>query len=167
VTIAIEGEQVSVTGTQVGRGTYRLWIALQAACLTLVLPAIIAAILLGDWRLALVAIALLFAHGAIGGIGAGCLWELQNLIDFGEGSPGRRVSFSKAEVKDIRIGPGWARKGMALLLLPYVKGIDAMAKDVVVSFEAPAGAASDAGVYAIHMRSPRDAAALAETLRHT
>ena len=98
VTVVIAGEHVSITGPRVSRCVYRAWIALQAVCLALVLPAAFAALLLSDPSLALVAIALLIAHGAIGGIGAGCLWELQNLINFSEGTAGQMVTFPQAHV---------------------------------------------------------------------
>ena len=58
-----------------------------------------------------------------------------------------------------------ARRGMWLLLLPYVGGINSMAKDVAVSFIAPIDDAGHTGVYALHMRTPDEARALAELLQ--
>ena len=65
--------------------------------------------------------------------------------------------------RDVRIGAGWARRGMWLLLLPYFKGIDAMAEGLAVSFVAPDGTPSG-GVYALHMHTPEEAQTLAGLL---
>ena len=116
-----------------------------------------------DWRYLVGAVGLWAAHAMVGGFGAGCLWELMNLVSFGQGQRGETVSFPVSEVRDVRIGAGWARRGMWLLLLPYFKGIDAMAEGLAVAFVAPDGTPSG-GVYALHMHTPEEAQTLAGLL---
>jgi len=112
------------------------------------------------WYL-LLAVGLLAAHGMAGGFGAGGLWEMMNLISFGQGTLGETATFPVSAVKRIKIGPGWPRRGMRLLILPYVAGINGVSKGLCVSFEAPDGMTGRYVGYALHMRSPRDAQTLA------
>jgi hypothetical protein len=84
-------------------------------------------------------VVLLAAHAAVSGFGAGCLWELMNLIAVGEGTPGDTSTFPLSAVKRVKIGRGWARRGMWLLILPYVLGINSMSEGYCVSFETPDG----------------------------
>ena len=104
------------------------------------------------------------AHGAIAGFGAGCMWEMMDLISFGQGRNGDSAAFPLSAVRDVRIGSGWARNGLWLILLPYVTGIDNLAQGLCVSFEAPDNEAGGDVVYALHMRSPEEAQALAKEL---
>lgn len=164
VTVSVKGDRVSVTGPRLAPALYRLWIAAQALLLALVPLALGAAVLRLDWRWGLATLVLLGVHCAAGGIGAGCLWELQNVTDFVNATEGDTASFSTADVEQIKIGQGWARRGMWLLLLPYFKGIDMMAQGVTVSFVAPDGT-TNGGVYAIQLCTPEKAQALAEILQ--
>jgi hypothetical protein len=82
-----------------------------------------------------------------------------------QGSDGATQTFSTGEVQEVKIGTGWARRGMWLLLLPYFKGIDALGQGVAVSFVAPDGT-PDGGVYAIQLRTPEQAQALAGMLEN-
>jgi len=159
VWITVKDGMASVTGPRVPLTMYRLWIATQAVFLTLAVLALVAAVVWWDWRYLVAAVGLLAAHAMAGGFGAGCMWEMMNLIAFGQGTRGETVSFPMSKVQDVRIGAGWARRGMWLLLLPYFKGIDAMAKGLAVSFVAPDG------IYALHMRTPEDANTLAALLK--
>jgi hypothetical protein len=96
-------------------------------------------------------------HFLGGGIGAGCLWEMEKLIQFGQGKDGSSVTFDKSQVKDIKVGAGWARGSIAWIIAPYVPGINKMAKDMAVSFLAPDGVKPGDTVYALHFRSVDDA----------
>jgi hypothetical protein len=87
---------------------------------------------------------------------------LKNLA-VGSISQSQSAYFPLAAVREVKIGAGWARRGMWLLLLPYFKGIDSMATGLAVSFIAPADTAGG-GVYAPHMRTSEDAQALASLL---
>jgi hypothetical protein len=109
-------------------------------------------------------VVLLAAHGAEGGFGAGCLWELLNLIAFGEGTPGETATFLLNAVRRVKVGRGWARRGMWLLILLYAAGINSMSEGYSVSFEAPDGVTGRQVDYALHMHTPEDAQALATLL---
>lgn len=164
VWITIAGAGVSVTGPRVPPGLYRTWIAAQVLLLVGTVGCLIAAAILLSWQLLVIALTLLAAHFGAGGVGAGCLWEMQNLVAFVQGTHGATQDFRLDEVRDVRIGTGWARRGMWLMLLPYFKGIDAMARNVCVSFVAPNGTPGG-GVYALHMRSAAEAQRLAGLLQ--
>jgi len=164
VWITVKDGMASVTGPRVPLTVYRLWIAIQAVFLVLAALAFATAVGWWDWRYVAAGVGLLAAHAMAGGFGAGCLWEMMNLIAFGQGTRGETVSFPVSKVREVRIGAGWARRGMWLLLLPYFKGIDSMAKGLAVSFVAPDGTPRG-GVYALHMRTPEDANTLAALLK--
>jgi hypothetical protein len=89
---------------------------------------------------------------------------MANLTAFIEGSRGETVTFLLHTVKRIKIGSGWARKGMWLLILPYVAGINSLAEGFCVSFEAPSGKSGREVVYAMHMQSQDKAQTLARLL---
>jgi hypothetical protein len=65
----------------------------------------------------------------------------------------------------VRIGSGWARKGLWLVILPYVAGINKMAEGYAVSFEAAAGDVAGDAVYAFHMHTKEEATELARLLQ--
>lgn len=164
VWITVSGGNASVTGPRVPLGLYRAWIATQVLLLAGAAGCLVAAAALLSWQLLVIALALLVAHLGVGGVGAGCMWEMVNLTSFMQGTRGETQAFRLDEVQDVRIGAGWARRGMWLMLLPYFKGIDAMARGVCVSFVAADGTPRG-GVYALHMRTAEEAQRLAELLR--
>ena len=164
VRIAIGNNTVTITGPRLSPLVYRLWITVQAVLLTLVLLALLGTLVFWDWRGLPVALLLLLAHLAASGFGAGCLWEMANLTAFIEATRGTTITFPLSRVKRIKIGRGWARKGMWFLILPYVAGINSLAEGVCVSFEAPDGETGREVVYALHMQSPDEARKLAELL---
>ena len=118
------------------------------------------AVALWDWRYLVLALALAVAHWGVGSFGAGCLWELANLTAFAEGKAGETTSFPVSTVKRVMIGRGWARNGLWLVIPPYIAGINQMAGEFVVSFEAPGGETGRDVVYALHMQTTEDAQAL-------
>lgn len=164
VKVSVDSATVSVTGPRVGILVYRLWIAVQVVLFWLIVPALLAAVVLWDWRVLLLALALAVAHWAVGGACAGCLWEMANLVAFMSGTKGKTTTFPVSAVKDVKIGRGWARKGLWLVIPPYVAGINKMAEGHCVSFEAPDGDTGRDAVYAFHMRTKEDAWALAKLL---
>jgi hypothetical protein len=164
VRIAAGDDTVTITGPRLSLTVYRLWIGVQAVLLALVFLAILGALICWDWRGLLAALVLLLMHLAASGFGAGCLWELANLTSFIECARGETVAFPLGTVKRVKIGSGWARKGMWLLILPYVAGINRLAEGFCVSFEAPDGETGREVVCALHMHSRKDAQALAGLL---
>jgi hypothetical protein len=157
VTISVEGGTVTVTGPRVGAPIYRLWIAAQVIVFWSIVPALAAATILWNWRYLLLALALVFVHWLIGTLGAVGFWELENLNAFSAGTRGETTTFALDAVERVKIGRGWARKGLWLAIPPVVPLINQIAKDCCVSFEAPE-------VYALHMRTAEDAQALAGLL---
>ena len=165
VKLTIDHDMVTITGPRVGLIPYRLWIIVQAVLLCLVFFALLATIVYRNWPFLALSGILLVCHGCVGGFGAGCLWELENLIELGAGIPGKSVCFPQSSIRNIRVGRGWARRGMWLLILPYVALINKMADGYCVSFEAPDGERQGEGVYALHMRSKEDASSVAVSLK--
>jgi hypothetical protein len=164
VRLSIADGSVTITGPRVSLIVYRSWIAAQAVLLASAFVALVVALILWDWRGLVAALFLLLLHLAVSGFGAGCLWELANLIAFLEGTSGETASFPLDTVNRVRVGKGWARRGMWLLILPYVAGINRLAEGFCVSFEAPDGETSRKVVYALHMQTPEAARALAGLL---
>ena len=163
VKVSVDGRRVSVTGPRVGVLMYRLWIAIQVVLLALVVAALLAAVL-WDWRYLVLGLALAVAHLAVGGFGAGCLWEGANLAAFAAGTMGQTTSFPVSAVKRVKIGHGWARNGLWLVILPYVAQINQLSEGRVVSFEAPDGDTGADAVYAFYMYTEEDAQTLVRLL---
>ena len=160
--IMVDGDVVSITGPRAGVLPYRLWIALQVLLEALVLPAVVAAIIFRDWRYLLLVPALLVAHLAVGMMGAAGLWEMANMMAIGPGHPTQTSTLDL--VKRVKIGPGWARNGLWLVILPYVAGLNNVSEGYTVSFEAPAGDVGGDAVYAFHMHTEEEASELARLL---
>ncbi len=160
--IVVDEGMVSVTGPRVAVLPYRLWLAAQVILLVLVVPSLLGAAVFWDWRYLVAAVVLVAAHFFVGALGAAALWELANMMAIEPGHPTH--SFPVSAVKRVKIGPGWARNGLWLVILPYVAGINKASEGHCVSFEAPAGDMSGDAVYAFHMRTTDDAQALATLL---
>lgn len=164
VWLTIDTGVLTVVGPRLGIGMYRYWIGAQAFFLFTTVLAALAAIALLEWRWLLVGALSLGLHGVIGGVGAGCLWELSNLIAFGKGTRGDTLSMPLDQIKGIAVGRrAWARRGMRLLILPEYPMIDLSTSDCV-SFEGP-DRTNAQGVYAIHMRDHAEAERLAAALQ--
>lgn len=161
----INGDQVTITGPRLSPGLYRLWLGSQAFLLILAALALLMALIFWKWIFLTIGVCLFVLHGIVGGVGAGCLWELERLVEFGEGRTPKSVSFPLSEVKNVRIGAGWARGSIRWIIAPYIPGIDQMAKGMAVSFEAPDGELPGYSVYALHMRSKTEATSLAAILK--
>jgi hypothetical protein len=160
--ITVDGDMVSVSGPRVGVIVYRLWLASQLLVLALCIPAVLVAVAARDWRYLLLVPGLLVLHWYVGVMGAAGLWELANMTAIGSGHSAH--TFPISSVKRVGIGPGWARNGLWLVILPYLAGINKMSEGHAVSFEAPAGDIRGDGVYAFHMHTADDARELAGVL---
>lgn len=159
VKVSVDGQTISITGPRIGVLTYRLFIAVQVVLLALIAPLLLAAVILWDWRYLVLAVALPVAHLLFGGIGAATFWEMQTM-------QGRQTtaSFPVSAVKRVKIGRGWARNGLWLVILPYLVPLNKISEGHAVSFEAPDGVTRGDSVYAIHFWDRTDAAALAKLL---
>ena len=158
VKISINDSTVSVIGPRVGVLTYRLFIAIQVVLLGLIMPSLLAAAVLWDWWYLVLTLALLGAHILFGGIGAASFWEIANMGDH------KITSFPVSAVKRVKIGRGWARNGLWIVILPYVAQINKVSEGHVVSFEAPDGVKSGDSVYATYFWDENDASTLATLL---
>lgn len=164
IKVSVDAETVTVIGPRVMPLIYRLWIGVQIVLFWLIIPTLLAAIVFRDWRLLIPALILAITHWFVGGAGAGCLWEMENLTAFTVGVFGKTISFSVKEVKDVKIGRGWARKGLWMAIPLFVAGVNQWAEGFCVSFEAPDGEKGKEVVYAFHTRTKEDARSLKKLL---
>jgi hypothetical protein len=161
--IKIADQMVSVTGPRVSVTVYRHWIALQAIFFALTVPLLIVTIILWDWRFLVAAIMSLFLYWVISSVGAVALWEYQTLMSFNRGSY-QSISFPIITVKRVRIGRGWARNGLWLILLPFIAGLNKASEGRAVSFEAPDGETGKDAVYVLYTNVKDDPEVLARLL---
>ena len=166
VKISVDNETVTIIGPRVGSFIYGIWIKLQIVLFWSIIPVLLVAAVLWDWRFLVLALILAFTHWFVGGAGAGCLWEMANLTAFTVGVFVKTISFPLSEVKDIRVGRGWARKGLWAVIPLFVAGVNQWAEGFCVSFEAPDGEKGKEVVYALHMRTKEDAQSLAGALKN-
>jgi hypothetical protein len=164
VSVSIGNGRVAITGPRVSVFVYRLWIVAQVILFWLVIPALLAAAVLWDWRYLVLAPGLLVIHWAVGTFGAVSFWELANVNAFSAGTAGTTVEFPVSAVKDVRIGRGWARNGLWLVIPLYVPGLNQLAEGYCVSFAAPDAETGRDAVYALHMQTKEVAESLAGLL---
>ncbi len=156
--MSVDSQTVSVTGPRVGILTYRLWIAVQVVLLALIVPALLATVVLWDWRYLVLTMSLPVAHLFFGGLGAATFWEIAVMSGL------QTTSFPVSAVKHVKIGRGWARNGLWLVILPYVAPLNKISEGHAVSFEAPDGVKTGDSVYAVHFDDERDAATMTRLL---
>ncbi|MGD2145843.1 MAG: hypothetical protein PVH41_04015 [Anaerolineae bacterium] len=164
VRVFVDDGNVTVTGPRVGVLVHRAWIVAQVALFWATIPALVAAAALWDWRFLALALGLQVVHWALGTFGAVSFWELANVNAFTAGRAGETTEFRVSDVEDVRIGRGWARRGLWLAIPLYVPGLNQMSKGYCVSFEAPDRQTGRDAVYALHMRTEEEAETLAELL---
>jgi hypothetical protein len=164
VKISVDDETVTLIGPRIGTFIYSMWIKVQIVLLWLIIPVLIAAVVYRDWKFLVLTCMLAIIHWFVGGAGAGCLWEMANLNAFAVGVFGKTISFPLKDVKDVKIGRGWARKGMWLVIPHFIPGVNKWAEGYCVSFEAPDGEKGKEVVYALHMRTEEDARSLKKLL---
>jgi hypothetical protein len=164
VGISVDEGMVTITGPRIGVLVYRLWIAAQVLLFWSIPLVLVMAAALWEWRYAATALVLAGAHWAVGTFGAVCFWELANVLAFTEGAMGQTALFSVSTVKRVKVGRGWARNGLWLVIPLFVPGINQWAEGSVVSFEAPDGETGRDAVYAFQMQTGQEASALAKLL---
>jgi len=86
VRIAVYSDRVAVAGPRVPRGLYQVWVWVQGLLLALFIPALVAAVVLLDWRWLVAAIGLFIASYGISFAGAG-LWPGLGEILYDQGHP--------------------------------------------------------------------------------
>jgi hypothetical protein len=135
VRIAVYSDRVAVAGPRVPRGLYQVWVWVQGLLLALVIPALVAAVVLLDWRWLVAAIGLFITSYGISFAGAG-LWPGLGEILYDQGHP-ETLEFPRASISEVDIGKGWAKGGFDVVLFPYKAFIDRMSEGLAVSFFAP------------------------------
>ena len=153
VKIKIVNDSISITGPRIGPVIYRTWILIQSILLFLTIPAIIFPLALGKPVYLLLAIGVLFLHYAISGTGAIILWEGANVMAFTDGKAGDTETISMGDMKDIRMGKGWERKGLWLVIPYVIPIINKATEGLCISFEAPDSVTGKDVVYAFLLHS--------------
>lgn len=158
VRVVVDQDTISVAGPRAPRSLYVLWIWLQGLTLALVPPALVLAAVNLDWRALLLAIGIALVSVLVMAIGAGVWPGMGETIFVAEGRFDA-TEIPLSAVRRVTIGEQWARDGMRLVIAPYAGGIDKLARDFAVCFNAPNGDGHDAS-WAIHMLSKEDASEL-------
>ena len=160
--VSVEDKTVTVTGPRVPVIIYRLWIVIQVILLLSVLPVLITALVFWSWIYLVIALALLVVYWLFSSIGAVALWEYQTALAPERGF--QTASFPVSAVKRVKIGRGWARNWIWLVILPFVVPINKISEGIVVSFEAPDDETGKDAVYALATSSKEVAQTLAGLL---
>jgi hypothetical protein len=160
--VSVEGGMVSVTGPRVGVAIYRLWIAIQSLFLASVLPMLIVSVVLWNWIYLVIALALFITYYIFSSVGAVALWEYQNVIAIDKGY--QTASFQVSSVKRVKIGRGWARNRLWLVIVPFIVPLNKLSEGRVVSFEAMDKETGKDAVFALHMSNDEEGKILAKLL---
>lgn len=160
--IVVGGGRLTFCGPRGPRGLYLFWIWLQATLMGAAGAAAVWALVALDWRMLVWSVGLLIASTLVMAIGAGVwpgLGEVSGLND------GRMpaLELGLADVNGVKVGPGWADGGLAVILAPYVGGIDRLAVGHAVSWWGPDETGREVR-YAFHCYDPADAERLSGLL---
>lgn len=163
VRVVVGRESLVVSGPRVPERLYRVWIWVQGLMLAVVPAAFVWAVVSLDWRPAVLGLAIAVTSAAISTIGAG-VWPGFGDLEFLTEGAYKAVEIPLSSLSDIALGEAWSRGGMDVVLLPYKKGVDAMAKDGAVSYFAP----DERGLrvrFALHCPNREDTLRLESLLR--
>ncbi len=163
VRMSVDGEMASVRGPRVGRWVYAFWFGVQFVLLWLAPVFLVVGLLFLDWWYALLAVGLVAVQGLVGALGVAAFWELASISAVYSGVD-QVATFPLSAVREVKIGRGWARRGVRLIIPHVIPVIDQMTKGRAVSFEAPDGETGRDCAYAILMRNEEDAATLVKLL---
>jgi hypothetical protein len=157
VAVSVSDGTVYVTGPRLDRTSYYGFIGLLMLTWAAIPPLLAAAVLFRRWRLLWWLPAIFVINLVAGALGAATLWEIADMASIEAPGGLTRVSFPVSAVRDVKVGPGWSREGLALAIWPFVPAIDQVAKTHAVSFQAPGGESGRTVVYAMHFYTPADA----------
>ena len=119
--ISIDNKTATVVGPRVSAGIYRLWIFLQLILLLSIVPVLIVALVLWSWLYLVIALAIFIVYYGVSSIGAVALWEYQTSSFPERGF--QTATFPVSAIKRIKIGRGWSRNWIWLIILPFVAQI--------------------------------------------
>lgn len=164
VNVVLSGKGLTITGTRISPFIYKAWIILQSFILFLTIPAIIVPIVLGRPIYILLLLVVIFIHNSIGGIGATALWEYNKVDDFSNKRKGQEVLLPFKDIKDVRLGKGWERKGLWFVIPYVIPLINMTTKDLCVSFEAYDPTTGKDVVYALLFNDKKKAEQFSERI---
>lgn len=167
VKIHVTGSELSVSGPRLGAGLYAFFIGGQLLLSMLTYVALLTALVYWNWRYLLVALGLFVGGFVFTMACAAGLWALPDVAAIVTPGTLDKVTVPLSTVRDVRVGPGWDRQGIGFVLGPVVKGVDSMAGDKSVSFQAPDPTTGRYVTYGVCAYTSGEAAALAERLRGT
>ena len=157
VKLTISGKDLTVNGPRISPLPYWIWIYTQSALLLLVIPAIVVPIALGRPIFILLVLAVLLIHNSVGAIGATALWEYSVAMDFSGDTNNSITEIPLKDIRDIRVGKGWERKGLWFVIPYVIPLINTISKDVCISFEAYDNITKKDVVYALLFRNSKEA----------
>ncbi len=160
--ISVKNGMITVAGPRVPVTIYRIWIIAQSFLLASVLPMLVVTIVLLNWIYLVVALALFITYYAFSSVGAVALWEYQTSLAPERGF--QTASFPVSAINRVKIGRGWARNWLWLVILPFVAPINKLSEGLVVSFEAPDDETGTEVVYALLTSNNETARSLANLL---
>lgn len=162
VRVLVSADRVVVCGPRVPGNIYDLWIWAQSLLLGLVPAALAWTLVTLDWRALGISAGLLVASFGISSIGAG-LWPALGELPGIQSGRFPALDLPRSAVSAVRIGAGWSDGGLEVVLLPYRRGIDALAAGRAVSFFGPDERGREVR-FALHCYSDSDAERLAGLL---
>jgi hypothetical protein len=165
VRIAIDKEYMSITGPRIGPGVYKTWILVQSIILFLIIPALVFPLVFARPIYLLLIPGLLFLHYAISGTGAIILWEGANVMAFTDGRMGDTETFRLADIRDIKVGKGWERNGLWLVIPYVIPLINKVTEGLCISFEAPDSVTGEDRVYAFLLHSRKETEAFIDLVK--
>lgn len=165
VKLHTEGDTVSISGPRLAPGAYAFFIGGTTLLMMLALVAALAAALFLDWRYLAGATGLAVAYFVFSLACAAGLYSMPDSAAMKAPGLHDKVTFPVSSVRDVEIGPGWDRQGIGFVIFAFVKGVDSMAGDNSVSFQAPDPTTKRYVTYAVCTYTEKEAADLARKLR--
>ena len=164
IRVVVRPTTITIAGPRVPRGLYRAWIVTQSLLLAAVPPLVVAAVVTGGGLLALLGLGAFVFSWLVSSLGAGLWPGLGEFESLETGGRFRALEVPRASVHEVDVGPGWSKGGLDVVLLPYVRALNAMVGPRPVSFFGP----DEDGLevrFALHMFSDDAARTLAGLLR--
>lgn len=158
VRVVVRPNTVTIAGPRAPRRLYAIWIWLQGITLALVPPILVLAVVSLNWRALVLALGTLAASSLIMAIGAGIWPGMGETVWVAEGRF-EATELPRGSVSRVTLGTEWARDGLRLVIAPYAPGIDKLAANRAVCWNAPDGSGIDAS-WAAHALSDGDASEL-------
>jgi hypothetical protein len=165
VKLHVEDGTVGVSGPRLAPGVYAFFIGGTVLLMLLAGVALLAAALWLNWRYLLAGIGIVVAYYLFSLICAAGLYSLPDSQAMASPGTLEKVIFPVSAVREVKVGPGWDRQGIGFVIFPFVKGVDSLAGNHSVSFQAPDPVTKRYVTYAVCTYTEQEAADLAQKLR--